>query len=145
MSKIDKNLFLNIMNSNKVIPNNAVLPSKNEETSFELSTNFKDIKIFLDIDRRGRLELKKCKMQDRYKTLPLVRVDIDSPPHRFKDGSRSSRNHIHIFNPDNNENDTFNLEDFDTDLFKDINNFTSILFDFCSYCKIQISNIQGVI
>lgn len=145
MSKIDKNLYLGIINSTKVMPQNTILPSANERKTFELSTDFKDLKIFVDIDRAGRLELRKCKIQDRYRSLPLIRVDIDSPPHRFKDGSTTSRNHIHIFNPDKDENDTFNLEDFDATLFKNINNFSSILFDFCSYCNIQMPNVQGVI
>lgn len=145
MSKIDINLFLGLLQSTKEMPSNVSLPSNNEKRSYELSTDFKDIKLILDIDRAGRIELRKCKIQDRYKSLPLIRVDIDSPPHRFKDGSRSSRNHIHIFNPNKNENDTFDLEDFNSILFKDISNFNSILFDFCSYCNIKIPNIQGVI
>lgn len=145
MSKIDKNLFLELIKTTKEMPSNITLPSNNEKRTYELYTNYKDIKLLLDVDRSGRLELKKCKIQERYKTLPLIRIDIDSPPHRFKDGSRSSRNHIHIFNPTKDENETFDLEDFNVSLFKDISNFNNILFDFCTYCNIKMPTTQGVI
>ena len=145
MGKINKELFDVLIKSKKEFQNDFELPRTNEKKSFELKTDYKNIKIFLDIHRSGRIELKKCTIQDRYKSVPLIRIDIDSPPHRDKNNNVSSRNHIHIYNPITNENDTYNLEDFNDNIFNDISNFNNIFFDFCSYCNIKIPNTQGVI
>ena len=75
------------------------LPQNNESSVFDLVGNVPTEKFFLDIDRRGKIELSKFKIQTRYATtkFPLVRIDIDSPPHLNPDGTKTSRNHIHIY------------------------------------------------
>ncbi|WP_374048774.1 hypothetical protein [uncultured Clostridium sp.] len=74
----------------------------------------------------------------------MVRVEIDSRPHMFKDGTFSSRDHIHIYNAETERNDTYNLDEFKTE-FKNITCFNEVLNDFCSYMNFDIGNIQGVI
>ena len=66
------------------------------------------------------------------------------------DGSKTSRNNIHIFKE--MENDTgnlpwaYSLEDFETINFnRDCINFMEIFSGFCEYCNIIMNNIQGVI
>ena len=106
----------------------------------------------MDVDRRGRIEFSKFKMQNRFagNKLPLVRIDIDSAPHMNPDGSKTSRNNIHIFKE--MENDTgnlpwaYSLEDFEPINFnRDCINFMEIFSGFCEYCNIIMNNIQGVI
>ena len=54
------------------------LPQNNESSVFDLVGNVPTEKFFLDIDRRGKIELSKFKIQTRYATtkFPLVRIDI---------------------------------------------------------------------
>lgn len=80
----------------------------------------------------------------------LVRIDIDSPPHMNPDGTKISRNHIHIFKE--TDNDTGNLPwAYDLETFKQIkfdkNNivFVEVFSEFCKYCNINLNNVQGVI
>ena len=74
-----------------------ILPTIGTVDSFELTDVNNRIPFLLDIDRRGKIELSKYKIQNRYAvTEVLVRIDIDSPPHINPDGTKLSRNHIHI-------------------------------------------------
>ena len=122
---------------------NVKLPSVGEKDTIDLITTDKKEKLFLDINRQGRIELK-VTIQNRYRTLPIIRIDIDSPPHLNLDGTYSSRNHIHFYNAETEQNDTYNLEDlkwFDiTDL-----SFISVFDQFCSRFNIDINKIQGVL
>ena len=142
-----------LMNLNKsFVKNSITLPANAENETFEIKSLSTKDKFFLDVDRRGRLELSKFKLQNRYaKTKqPLVRIDIDSPPHINPDGTKKSRNHIHVFRE--TDNDTGNLPwAYDLEEFTEINlnmddlNFTQVFFDFCAYCNIKTDGIQGII
>lgn len=144
--------FQNLMQlPKKFTKDNIKLPKNGESDSFDLeSTKSKD-KFFLDIDRRGRIELSRFKLQNRYAItrLPLVRIDIDSPPHLNPDGTKTSRNHIHIFRE--MSNDTGNLPwAYDLDTFEEIRfekerpDFMEVLESFCQYCNISMEHIQRV-
>ena len=91
-------------------------------------------------------------MQTRYAItkLPLVRIDIDSPPHLNPDGTKTSRNHIHIYRDVDNDTGNlpwaYSLEEFEQIKFNRNNIvFMDILSSFCEYCNISMENIQGVI
>ena len=113
------------------------MPNNGKSETYDLERkNFKD-KFYLDVDRSGRIELLKFKIQNRYAItrLPLVRIDIDSPPHINPDGTKISRNHIHIFRE--TDNDTGNLPwAYDLENFEGINfdknniNFMNVFSDF---------------
>lgn len=112
------------------------------------SNTTKDI-FSLALDRRG-ITLTKKKLQELHKNdnTVMIRVEIDCVPHMFKDGHFSSRNHIHIFD-ENEENglQTYDLTGEYGNLFSDINDFSSVFFDFCKMCNIETTgiNVQGVI
>ena len=134
------------------VKENINLPRNGEFETYDLESRESRDKFYLDIDRRGRIELSKFKLQNRYAVTkqPLVRVDIDSPPHRNPDGTVTSRNHIHIYRE--TDNDTGNLPwayDLETiiPMTSDQNNinFMTIFSMFCEYCNICIDNAQGVI
>lgn len=134
------------------VKENINLPRNGEFATYDLESRESRDKFYLDIDRRGRIELSKFKLQNRYAVTkqPLVRVDIDSPPHRNPDGTVTSRNHIHIYIE--TDNDTGNLPwayDLETiiPMTSDQNNinFMTIFSMFCEYCNICIDNVQGVI
>ncbi|MFR4986761.1 MAG: DUF6978 family protein [Lachnospirales bacterium] len=105
-------------------------------------------KFKLDVDRRTRsIELNKIKIQNRL-DIPLIRVDINSPPHINPDRTKTSRNHIHIYKEGYDLKWAMNLEGFHSIYFKNTNIFNNLFIDFCKYCNIDISklnNFQGVI
>lgn len=81
--------------------------------------------------------------------LPLVRIDVNSPPHINPDGTKTSRNHIHIYRQ--TEYDTGNLpwaydleEVFEFPNGMENITFMEVFYRFCEYCKIDTYNIQGV-
>lgn len=131
---------------------NIRLPNNGESNVFQLKSTSTSDEFLLDVDRRGRIELSKFKLQNRYALtkLPLVRIDIDSPPHMNPDGTITSRNHIHIYKQFDNDTGNlpwaYDLEDFNQIKFdKDNIVFMDIFTEFCEYCNININNIQGVI
>lgn len=128
------------------------LPIKGESNTFDIISKKTNDKFYLDIDRSGRIELFKLKIQTRYvlTKLPLVRVDVNSPPHLNPDGTKTSRNHIHVYRE--TINDTGNLPwAYDLETFgifsSNINffDFMQVFYRFCEYCNIETYNIEGVI
>lgn len=129
-----------------------MLTRNGESDVFDLKSISTNDKFFLDVDRRGRIELSKFKLQKRYvlTKLPLVRIDIDSPPHMNPDGTKTSRNHIHIYKEVDNDTGNlpwaYDLENFAQIKFNEDNIiFMDIFIGFCEYCNININNVQGVI
>jgi len=117
-----------------------------EVTSLTTSDQFN-----VDIDRRSSFTLSKCKLQNRtvIKNIPLVRIDIDSPPHMNPDGSKTSRNHIHIYNTADGDTGklswAYSLESFDGISYQPGSKFMDIFLEFCRYCNIKATEIQGVL
>lgn len=98
--------FQNLMKLKKVFVKEAIeLPNNGENETYDLESIATRDKFYLDVDRRGRIELSRFKLQNRYAVtkLPLVRIDIDSPPHLNPDGTKTSRNHIHIYKEMDND------------------------------------------
>lgn len=145
--------FQYLMSLKKIFKKEAVdLPKNGQYDTYDLESIGAREKFYLDVDRRGKIELSRFKLQNRYAAtkLPLVRIDIDSPPHLNPDGTRTSRNHIHIYREV--ENDTGNLPwAFDLEKFEEIKfdkgkiSFMEIFYAFCKYCNIETNNVQGVI
>lgn len=145
--------FKALMELKKVFIKSSIeLPNNGESEVYDLESTETRDKFYLDVDRRGRIELSRFKLQNRYVVtkLPLVRIDIDSPPHMNPDGTKTSRNHIHIYRE--TDNDTGNLPwAYDLETFEQIKfsreriNFMEVFMEFCEYCNISIDNVQGVI
>ncbi len=142
MDKINEKFLEYLLYSDKfAIKKKLHLPLQNEKGKIELITYDKKEKIWLDINRQGKIQLK-VTIQNRYQSLPVVRLDIDSPPH-FENGKYSSRNHIHIYNAKKQGNDTYDLEDLSWFNLDDLS-FISVLNQFLNKYNIKI-NTQGVI
>lgn len=144
MDKLTEEFVKYLMDTEKAFKkNNIKLPLNDEKASLELLTKDLKEKLMLDIDRKSKIELK-VTLQNRYSTVPLVRIDLNSPPHMFPDGSRTARDHIHFYNAKNQNYDTFDLikfKEFDcTDL-----SFASVFDQFCRIFNIEAKIIQGVI
>lgn len=56
------------------------------------------IKFIIDVNRKGRINVRKCTYQTRFqKTICLLRVDLDGPDHINPDGEIVPCPHIHIY------------------------------------------------
>ena len=98
--------FKRLMQLQKIfVKSSIILPNNGENSIYDLKSKETQDKFYLDVDRRGRIELSRFKLQTRYAVtkLPLVRIDIDSPPHLNPDGTKTSRNHIHIYREVDND------------------------------------------
>ncbi len=145
--------FKRLMQLQKIfVKSSIILPNNGENSIYDLKSKETQDKFYLDVDRRGRIELSRFKLQTRYAVtkLPLVRIDIDSPPHLNPDGTKTSRNHIHIYREVDNDTGNlpwaYSLEEFEQIKFNRNNIvFMDILSSFCEYCNISMENIQGVI
>ncbi len=140
--------FKNLLELRKKFKDSTVnLPNRGVKTRFDLISRETNDKFYLDINRKGRIELSKCTLQTRwgFNNLPLVRIDIDSPNHINPDGVKKSRNHIHIYRE--SVNDTGNLP-WAYDLEEvgiNYGDFMQVFYEFCTYCNIVTHGIQGVI
>ncbi len=145
--------FKRLMQLQKIfVKSSIILPNNGENNIYDLQSKETQDKFYLDVDRRGRIELSRFKLQTRYAVtrLPLVRIDIDSPPHLNPDGTKTSRNHIHIYREIDNDTGNlpwaYSLEEFEQIKFNQNNiMFMDIFSSFCEYCNISMENIQGVI
>lgn len=142
--------FKNIMAMKKnFIDSDIKICKIGENISYDLISNDNTRKFKLDIDRRnGRISLNKLKIQNRTDNICLIRIDIDSPPHINPDGFITSRNHIHLYKEGYGLKWAVDLKNFHSIYFKNISIFNSLFIDFCSYCNIDINNLnnfQGVI
>lgn len=145
--------FYDLMKLKKVFVKDTIkLPDNGENKTYDVKSLLTKDRFYLDVDRRGKIELSRFKLQNRYAPtkLPLVRIDIDSPPHLNPDGTKTSRNHIHIYKA--MDNNTVNLPwAYDLEDFAYINfnasqiSFMEVFSSFCEYCNISIDNVQGVI
>lgn len=133
------------MNLNKeFVDNNIQLPKNGECVTIALTDSSK-IKFFdLDLDRRGKIELKN-KLQNRYnKSIVLVRLEINSQPHMNPDGRRVGRNHIHVYKEGFGDRWAYELDKYPQ--FIQCKYFDEYFREFCKYCNIKIQpNIQTVI
>ena len=131
---------------------NIRLPLMGESSIFDVVSKSTKDTFYLDVDRRGRIELKvKVQMRDAVSKFPLVRIDLNSPRHMNPDGRRVSRNHIHLYRE--TEYDTgslpwaYELSEVDEIFAGDANNpdFMQVFYHFCQFCNIETYDIQGVI
>ena len=143
--------FKELMSMQKHIYDDKIsLPTAGELGKQICATSDSTSDVFiLDLDRRGTISLNKKKIQERHgnSQTKMIRLEVDAPPHTNPDGTLLSRNHIHIYSEQYGMSMAYELDTFHETLFKDTSNFLSIFYDFCSYCNINVENlqIQGVI
>ena len=127
-------------------PDSFVIPLIGGKGKYKLITNDKEKTFHLDVDRSGRIVLK-FKNQIRKDSLPLVRIDVNGPPHSNPDGQTVSGTHIHIYREGySGLSWAYELSDMFDRQF-DETNVLDIFLHFCDYCNIKYEdiNIQGVL
>ena len=141
---ITNNEFNAIMASEKIFEDDIIkLPLASQTANYHINSIDGRYQLLLDVDRHGSISLKKCKMQERYNDQPIIRLEIDAPPHTNPDGTTTSRNHIHIYREGFGMSWAYDLDD---SIFADFNSFMKTFEDFCTYCNIkEMPKLQGVI
>ena len=125
------------------VKENPKFPDNGNNTSFELSTNNNREKFFLDVNRGGKIELGKTKIQNRHSSYTvLVRLEIDAPPHINPDGKNQGRNHIHIYTEGYGDRWAYNIDKFTDIRISDYSCFQECLEEFCNYCNIKLPEMQ---
>ena len=128
------------------------LPNQDDRKSYSVVSQTTKDTFTLDFSRSGRIELKFTNhFRLNANDVPLVRLDINSPPHTNPDGRTLSRNHIHIRTHDD-DGDGLPWAYEITEILPnvDISSFGNVLYmftQFCEYCNITNlpKNMQGVL
>lgn len=108
-------------------------PVGGQNLSINLNSFDKRELFILDI-YQGRLNLAKVKFQNRVKqVIILVRLDIDSSPHRNPDNVEISKNHIHLYKEGYGDKWAYEIP---SRQFPRINDIYLTLDDFMKYCNI---------
>jgi len=129
-----------------ILEDKMKFPKKDEAIMLNAITkNNPNEKFIIDINRK-RAILSRCTFQQRvYTTFPLVRLDIDTKPHRNPDEKLIAGTHIHIYKDGHNITWAYPLNheflrqinpEFDTTLFCDTTCHDITFLNFCKFCNI---------
>lgn len=84
----------------KVIVNKGIfsMPRAGERKEFDVISEDRKERFIIDINRAGRINLRKQTLQERYrKTEILLRLDVSGPPHTNPNGETISCPHLHVY------------------------------------------------
>ncbi len=108
-------------------------PSLGGKIEIELSSADKNEDFLLDV-WRSHIDLAKTKFQNRArKTVPIVRLDINSAPHKNPDGVHLGGTHFHIYREGYDDKFAYPLPDE----FADCKSSRDFLAKFMDYCHIM--------
>ena len=98
--------------------------------NIQLSSSDKNEEFILDITR-SHISLSKNTFQNRAQgSIILLRLDLDSAPHRNPDGEMVTGNHLHIYKEGYGDKFAYSLpEDFDK--CSDVKDFLEQFMDYC--------------
>ncbi len=83
---------------------------------------------------RGRIDLRKVKMQNRGRqVVVLVRLDLGGPPHRNPDGEEIGTPHVHVYREGYGDKWAFPVP---ADRFRELADLWTTLDDFFQYCNV---------
>ena len=107
-------------------------PSLGGKIEIELSSTDKKEEFLLDV-WRSRIDLTRTKFQNRARnTIPLLRLDINSAPHKNPDGVQLGGTHFHIYREGYGDKFAYPLPDE----FADCKSPGEFLEKFMDYCHI---------
>ena len=107
-------------------------PMGGESISVPLQSADRREQFLLDMSR-GRIDLRKVKMQNRGRqVVVLVRLDLGGPPHRNPDGVEIETPHIHVYREGYGDKWAFPLPAE----FRDVADLWTTLDDFLRHCNV---------
>lgn len=108
-------------------------PMRGESVSLPLQSANGREQSLLDMSR-GRIDLRKVKMQNRGRqVVVLVRLDLGGPPHRNPDGEEVGTPHLHIYREGYGDKWAFPVP---RDRFCELTDVWTTLGDFLKYCNV---------
>lgn len=108
-------------------------PMRGESISLGLWSADGREQFLLDL-HRGRIDLRKVKMQNRGRqVVVLVRLDLGGPPHRNPDGEEIGTPHLHLYREGYGDKWAFLVPESD---FRDLEDACATLQDFLRYCNV---------
>ena len=117
-------------------------PQPGEKLKMECESPSSGERFNLDIFR-GSIDLKKVNHNFRARTsIPLLRLDVNTAPHRNPDGEKVGRTHLHVYREGYGDAWAYDLSD---DLpegippleIGDLTDLTRTVHDFMEYCNIN--------
>lgn len=122
--------------------NDAIIfPPAGEEIKLDVNSVTTKDKFIIDINRKGQIKINRCTYQTRYqKSIVLLRLDVNGPPHTNPDGEVIPCPHLHIYREGYETRWAFPLHD-KIDV-KNPDDLIEILICFLEYNK--INNIPHV-
>ncbi len=112
----------------------VIYPAPGGKLCVQLHSSDNRERFHLDVTR-SRIALIKVNHNLRVRTsIPLVRLDINGPPHTNPDGSKVGRSHVHLYREGFGDSWAFEI---DPNVFTDVNDRQQALRDFISFCRIQ--------
>ncbi|HUT14305.1 MAG TPA: hypothetical protein VMY42_27715 [Thermoguttaceae bacterium] len=116
-------------------------PLAGEALLLELRSEDGRESFLLDVNRKGRIKLKKCTYQERYAVVEiLLRLDLNGPPHENPDGSEIPTPHLHVYR----EGFADKWAQSVPPKFSNTDDLVGTLGDFLRYCGVQeIPEIQS--
>lgn len=137
--------FESVLKVEKFFKTNFKFPTINTSGKYELLDANKNKYIFdyqLGSNGKFYIELSmdkaKQKWQIREDNLPLIRIDVNGPPHLCQDG-KSLKNHIHVYYPE--KQITYSIENFHEKLYKSTKPY-DILCDFFKHVNIKLDHLK---
>jgi hypothetical protein len=119
-------------------------PAMGEYCDRELSSDDGHESFIIDINRKGKVKVTKCTLQERYAVTDiLLRLDIDGPPHTNPDGMDVPCPHLHVYKEGFADKWAFPI---DPTQFTDTTKLVRSFREFLVLCNVrEIPNIQDVL
>ncbi|MCR8961619.1 hypothetical protein O0550_00145 [Brevibacillus halotolerans] len=109
-------------------------PKPGDSLTLEAETSTGNDSFLLDINRKGKISLSKCTLQNRHmRTIILLRVDLVGPPHTNPDLQEIPCPHIHIYREDYMDKWAYPLPEI---MPTNISDLGQVLLDFLKYNNI---------
>ena len=121
------------MEKHRTSDDHSGFPMGGESVSLPLQSADGREQFLLDMSR-GRIDLRKVKMQNRgRKVVVLVRLDLGGAPHRNPDGEEVGTPHIHVYQEGYGDKWAFPVP---RDSFRELTDVWTTLADFLRYCNV---------
>lgn len=90
---------------------------------------------------RNSIKVTKTTLQNRVKSVfTLARLDVDAAPHTNPDGVKIPGPHVHVYREGYSDRWAIPIEDCGSLL--DTSSISQLVYNFCSYCNIDSSNLN---
>lgn len=129
----------------EVMSKTIIFPNGNSILTLDVQSKDKKESFLLDINRKGKINITRCTLYHRYNTIiGLARLDLDEDKdHTNPDGKKITGPHIHVYRESFGIRWAYSLNEYKDYKFDNTKDLVDSFVDFCRYCNIEYSYIQG--